>query len=39
MTRLFVRIPKNLSPQGSLYRLFNGTENKLEIKSTSSSFN
>ena len=38
MTRLFVRIPKSLGPQGTLYRLFNATTTRLDIRSVSSSF-
>jgi hypothetical protein len=32
MTKLYARIPKNLSEKGTLYRIFNGTENEIKIK-------
>ncbi|MHA1989865.1 MAG: hypothetical protein ACW98A_02790, partial [Candidatus Hodarchaeales archaeon] len=35
MTKLYARIPKNLSDKGTLYRIFNGTENEIKIKQKS----
>ncbi|MHA2297045.1 MAG: alpha-2-macroglobulin family protein [Candidatus Hodarchaeales archaeon] len=32
MTKLYTRIPKNLSSKGTIYRLFNATPNKLNIE-------